>query len=57
MKHVVWYLRGTMEYWLLYECSGGVILSSFTDVDWEGCTEGRKSTSGFFFDIGSGIIS
>ena len=25
-----------MEYWLLYECSGGVILSGFTDVDWAG---------------------
>jgi hypothetical protein len=33
MKHVLWYLRGTMEYWLLYECSGGVILLGFTDVD------------------------
>jgi hypothetical protein len=57
VKHVLWYLRGTMEYWLLYERSGGVILSGFTDVDWAGCTEGRKSTSGFCFGIGSRIIS
>jgi hypothetical protein len=57
VKHFLWYLRGTMEYWLLYESSGGVILSGFTDVDWAGCTEGRKSSSGFFFGIGSRIIS
>jgi hypothetical protein len=46
-----------MWYWLLYECSGGVILLGFTDINWAGCTEGRKSTSGFCFDIGSRIIS
>ena len=46
-----------MEYWFLYEHSGGVILSGFIDVDWAGCTEGRKSTSGFYFGIGLGIIS
>jgi hypothetical protein len=46
-----------MEYRLLYERSGGVRLAGFTDVDSAGCTEGRKSTSVFFFGIGSGIIS
>jgi hypothetical protein len=56
-KHVRRYLRGTMEYGLLYERSGGVGLAGFTDVDWEGCAKDRKSTSGSCFSIGSGIIS
>jgi hypothetical protein len=56
-KHVLRYLRGTVEYGLLYECSGGVRLIGFIDVDWERCTENRKSTSGCCFNIGSGIIS
>ena len=46
-----------MEYMLLYEHSGGVTLAGFTDVDWVGCVEDRKSTSGCCFSIGSGIIS
>ena len=32
-KHVLRYLSGTMEYGLLYECSGGVRLAGFIDVD------------------------
>jgi hypothetical protein len=32
-KHVLRYLRGTMEYGLLYERSGGVTLTSFIDAD------------------------
>jgi hypothetical protein len=56
-KHVFRYLRGTVEYRLLYECNGGVGLASFTDVDWVGCAEDKKSTSGCCFNIGSSIIS
>jgi hypothetical protein len=57
VKHVLRYLRGTLEYGLLYERSGGVRLAGFIDVDWAGCAEDRKSTSGCCFSIGSGIIS
>jgi hypothetical protein len=48
-KHVLRYLRGTMEYGLLYERSGGMRLAGFTDVDWAGCAEDEKSTLGFCF--------
>jgi hypothetical protein len=56
MKHVLRYLRGTIEYGLLYEHCGGVRLAGFIDVDWAEYTEDRKSTSGCCFSIGSGII-
>jgi hypothetical protein len=48
-KHVLHYLKGTMEYELLYERSGGVTLTGFTDVDWGGCAEDMKSTSACCF--------
>ena len=57
VKHVLRYLGGIMEYELLYERSGRVTLVGFTDVDWAGCAEDRKSTSGCCFSIGSSIIS
>jgi hypothetical protein len=57
LKHVLRYLRGTVEYGLLYDSNGAVRLESFTDVDWAGCVEDRKRTSGCCFSIGSGIIS
>jgi hypothetical protein len=56
-KHVLQYLRGIVEYRLLYEHSGGVRLVVFTDVNWDGGAEDRKSTLGFCFSIGLGIIS
>jgi hypothetical protein len=56
-KHVLRYLRGTVEYGLLYECSGGVKLAGFTDVDWAGFAEDEKSTLVCCFSIGLGIIS
>ena len=55
-KHVLRYPRGTVEYRLLYEHSGGVRLAGFTDVEWAGCGEDRKSTLGCCFNVGSGII-
>jgi hypothetical protein len=52
-KHVLHYLRGTMEYMLLYECSGGVRLACFTNAYWAGCVEDMMCC----FNIGSCIIS
>jgi hypothetical protein len=46
-----------MEYGLLYERSGGVRLAGFTNVDWAGCVEDRKSTLRCCFNVGSSIIS
>jgi hypothetical protein len=33
VKHVLRYLKGTMEYKILYEHNDGVTLTGFTDVD------------------------
>ena len=56
-KHVLCYIRGTVEYGLVYERSGSVQLAGFTDVDWARCVEDRKSTSDCCFSIGSGVVS
>ena len=56
-KHILRYIRGTLEYGLVYEHRGGVQLARFTDVDWARCVEDQKSTSGCCFNIGSGVFS
>ena len=56
-KHILRYIRGTVDYGLVYECRGGVQLAGFTDADWAGCVEDRKSTSGCCFSIGSRVVS
>ena len=47
-KHILRYIIGTMEYGLVYECRRSVQLAGFTNVDWAGCVEDKKSTSGCF---------
>ena len=56
-KHILCYIRGIVEYGLVYEGKGGVQLAGFIDADWEGCVEDRKSTSRCCFNIGSGVVS
>ena len=38
-KHIFCYIRGTMEYGLVYECRGSVQLAGFIDDELEGCVE------------------
>ena len=56
-KHILRYIIGIVEYGLVYECRGTLQLVGFIDVDWVGCVEDRKSTSGCCFSIGSGVVS
>jgi hypothetical protein len=56
-KHVLRYLRGTMEYGLRYLGDGEVKLQGYTDSDWAGSATDRKSTSGCCFSLGSTMIS
>ena len=39
------YLKGTIEYGLWYPKGNEFSLIEFTDADWKGCTDDRKSTS------------
>ena len=48
-KHVLRYLAGTVDYGLDYRRSDGIRLIGFTDSDWAGSVEDRKSTYGCFF--------
>ena len=57
VKHILCYIRGTVEYGLVYEHRGSVQLVGFIDANWEGCVEDQKSTLGCCFSIGSGVVS
>jgi hypothetical protein len=56
-KHVMRYLKGTMDYGLSYDGDHDFTLSGYTDADWEGSVADRKSTSGCCFSLGSAMIS
>ena len=44
-KHVMRYLKRTLDYWPIYESSGELKLHGYTDSDWGRIAKDRKITS------------
>ncbi|KAL4301915.1 hypothetical protein GQ457_10G014520 [Hibiscus cannabinus] len=56
-KKVLRYLKGTKEYMLTYKRSDHLEVVGYSDSDFAGCVDSRKSTSGYIFMFASGAIS
>jgi hypothetical protein len=56
-KHVMRYLKGTIDYGLSYDGDHDFTLSGYTDADWAGSVSDKKSTSRCCFSLGSAMIS
>jgi hypothetical protein len=57
VKHILHYLRGTASLGLHITRSSSFALHGFTDVDWAGSVDDRKSTSGYLVFFGQTPIS
>nr|CAN72453.1 hypothetical protein VITISV_008931 [Vitis vinifera] len=55
-KRVLKYVKGTKNLGIWYLKTGGVKLDGYADSDWAGSVDDMKSTSGYVFTIGSGVI-
>lgn len=56
-KRVLRYIKGTVDYGVLYKRGGDDELFGFTDSDYAGDVDDRKSTSGYVFMLGEGAVS
>jgi hypothetical protein len=56
-KHVMKYLKGTLDFGLTYNGDHDFRVSGYTDLDWDGSVSDRKSTSGCCFSLGLAMIS
>ncbi|KAL4351255.1 hypothetical protein GQ457_06G019360 [Hibiscus cannabinus] len=56
-KKVLRYFKGTKEYMLTYKRSDHLEVVGYSDSDFAGCVDSRKSTSGYIFMFASGAIS
>jgi hypothetical protein len=57
LKHILRYLRGSLEYGLLLRPSSTSNLVVYTDADWAGYPNTRRSTSGYAVFLGANLIS
>lgn len=57
VKRVFRYLQGTRDLGLVYSMGQGVILEGYTDSDWAGDVDDRRSTSAYVMLLGKGAVS
>ncbi|KAB1220708.1 hypothetical protein CJ030_MR3G002919 [Morella rubra] len=57
VKRILRYLRHTVHFGLFFARSFASILATYSDADWAGCLDDRRSTGGLCIYLGSHLIS
>ena len=57
LKRILRYLRGSLDYGLLLRPSSTSEIVVYTDADWVGCPDTRRSTSGYIVFLGVNLVS
>jgi hypothetical protein len=57
MRHILRYIKHTLRCGIFYEAKSQLQVHGYTNVDWVGNVSDRRSTSGFMFSFGSGVVS
>lgn len=57
MKRIIRYLQGTIDYGIRIIKSGVHSLVAYSDADWGGCPDSRRSTSGYCVFLGNNLLS
>jgi histone deacetylase 1/2 len=57
VKRILRYVKGTLNTGLSFRKSSSTGISIFTDADWAGCVDDRRSTSGYVVFVGPNLIS
>ncbi|KAL9234053.1 hypothetical protein vseg_008969 [Gypsophila vaccaria] len=57
LKRIIRYLQGTSRFGLYLHASSTSTLTAYTDADWSGCPDSRRSTSGYCVYLGDNLIS
>ncbi|KAK5834863.1 hypothetical protein PVK06_010542 [Gossypium arboreum] len=57
VKRVLRYVKGTLSFGVKFERAEELRLAGYSDSDWAGSVDDIKSTSGYFFTLGSDVFS
>ena len=56
-KRILRYIKGTMDFGLLFSYNNDATLYEYLDSDWGGDQDERKSTIGYVFNLGSTVFT
>ena len=56
VKRIFRYLKGTKEFGLWYPKGNDLSFIAYTDADWAGCIDDRRSTNGATFYLGECLV-
>ena len=57
VKRIIRYINGTSKYGLRFSKDSNDCLAGYSDTDWAGSVDDRKSTSGGCFYLGNNLVS
>jgi len=57
VKRILRYIKHTLQCGIFYEVKNQLQVHGYTDVDWAGNVSDKRSTNGFMFSFGSGVVS
>ena len=57
VKRILRYVKGTVNLGLQIRRSRSMLVSSFSDANWAGCVDDRRSTGGFAMFLGENLVS
>ena len=57
LKRILWYIRGTTQHGLMLRASSDFNITTYSDANWGGCPDTRRSTSGFYVYLGDSLVS
>ncbi|XP_039822954.1 uncharacterized mitochondrial protein AtMg00810-like [Panicum virgatum] len=57
LQRILRYLHGTLDHGLLLHQNSSTELVVYTDADWAGCLDTRRSTSGYTVFLGGNLVS
>ena len=57
VKRILRYISGSLDFGLKFVQSSSLLVSVFSDADWVGCSDDRKSTGGFAVFLGENLVS
>lgn len=57
VKRIIRYLLGTPNRGIFYKAGSPLVLKAYSDADWAGCSDSRRSTTGWCMYLGDSLVS